>query len=106
MFTLSKKPCGKRKNLSTDNTKIGIKVDNSYWRNEEVFEWKTHIKEQMENATHGDLCKSEESEYMWTDRKDGTMWQFWGRREGMEVRNKGSYLRLIPELWVEDKVNW
>ena len=46
--------------------KVGVKVNDSYRKSEEVSEWKTHVKEQTENDkmfdTHWGLCQSEEDE--------------------------------------------
>ena len=38
-------PHGKEKYRSTDNTKIGMKRGNSYWKNEEVTRWSTQMNQ-------------------------------------------------------------
>ena len=44
-----KRECGKANYRCRDNRKIGIKVDDSYQKSEEVSRSKRHIKEHMEN---------------------------------------------------------
>ena len=40
-----KRPQRKKKYQNMDNTKIGIKRGNSYWKNEKVSGWKTQISQ-------------------------------------------------------------
>jgi hypothetical protein len=56
------------------------------------------------------LCPLEEHEYMWTHCNDGVTY-FRVRVTGEEAEGEGegkkkeSYLRLIPELCLEDRMN-
>ena len=71
------------------------------WRN---LRWKgTHKHTETYTKyfdSHIRLSQSEESECMWTHDKEGT------RKEGMKGNLKGNYMRLIPGLCLENRMNW
>ena len=61
---------------------------------------------------HRCLSQSEESECKWTHGKDGITREFLKgatrglREEWMEANLKGDYLKLMPGLCLEGRMNW
>ena len=64
-----------------DNTKMGIKVDNSHWKFKKSLNERTYGK----LDTHWGIFQAKE-ECVWTHSKDYATWQFQVR--ATEVRNK------------------